>query len=270
MQHSSDEQKPKNKSADLEQHLAAYYGPRLREQPLSQDAWQQLRRKLSKPARRRMRWPTWPVHRRWFHGTSQPLPEYIHAAFNSVAYDTRFSYSSSVLHCTFKRKIRVPGVHISPLRKQPIRLLLPIDTDQSLSAPGLSILLATGMARYHLVKKALLIYLLLTGFVASGTGAAFFYALHNRLLVSILIAAIGGSFLLFLLDRQKRHLCYAADTLVVLWIGRGRTCDGLHALANVTRSSYRSRWGEPSLQARIARVCDTRVESGNERLTMVR
>lgn len=268
MSHSSDEQK----RPDLEQRFAAYYGPRLREQPLPQDAWQQLRRKLDKPARRHMRLhgSIRSIHRRWFHETLHPVPEYVYTTFNRVAYDARVSYSSSLLHCTFKRKLRVPNVHISPLRKQPIRLLLPVDTERSLPAPGLNVLLAAGIARYQLVKNALWISLLLTGSAAIGGGVALFYALHNHLLLSLLIVAPGGLFLLFLLERRKRHLCYAADTLVVLWIGRGRTCEGLHVLAHATHFWQRGRWGEPSMAARIARVCGTRVESENERLTMVR
>ncbi len=272
MQHSSDKQKHTNKNVDLEQRLAAYYGPRLREQPLSQDAWQQLQRKMNKPARRnmRLRRSIMRMHRPRFHVALRPVPEYVRTAFNHVAYDARISYPSSLLHCTFKRKLRAPAVHISFLRRQPIRLLLPIDTERSLAASGLNVLLATGIARYQLLKKALLIYLLLASFVLFGAFTALFYALHNRPLVSILIVLIGGCSLLVLLDKQKRRVCYAGDALVVLWIGRSRTCEGLHALSNVARSPYRSRWGEPSLAARIARVCGASVENRNERLTIAR
>ncbi len=272
MQHSSDEQKQTNTGVDLEQRLVAYYGPRLREQPLPQDAWQQLRHKLKQPIKHhiRVRRPIRNMKRYRAHIAPNPVPEYIDTAFNRVAYDAHVSYPSSLLHCTFKRKLWAPAVRVSSLRKQPIRLLLPVDTERSLPTSGLTVLLATGVARYQLVKKALLIYLLLTGFVVIGVCAAFFYALHHQPLTDLLIVVIGGPGLLFLLNRQKRQVCYAADALVVLWIGRGRMCEGLHVLAGPTRSSHRSGWGEPSLAERIARVCGTRVESGNERLTMVR
>lgn len=272
MQHSSDEQKQTHTSADLEQRLVAYYGPRLREQPLSQDSWQQLRHKLKQPAKRsiRLRRPIRRVNRYRSPVALKPVPEYIDAAFKRIAYDARVSYPSSLLHCTFKRKMQAPAVRVSSLRKQPIRLLLPVDTERSLPASSLNVLLATGVARYQLVKKALLIYLLLSGFVTIGMCVGFFYALHHQPLIPVLIVLIGGPGLLLLLDRQKRQVCFAADALVVVWIGRGRMCDGLHVLANSTRSAHRSRWGEPSLAERIVRVCGTRVESGNERLTMVR
>ena len=272
MQHPSDERKPVNKSADLEQRLIAYYGPRLREQPLSQDSWQQLRRKLRQPVRRciQLRGLRRRVNRHHSHVAHQAVPEYIRTAFNRVTYDAHVSYPSSLLHCTFKSKLQSPAVHVSPLRRQPIRLRLPADAGLSLPASGLNVLLACGIARYQLVKDALLIYLLLTCFVIVGAGTAFFYVLHNRPLISILIVTIGGSVLLLLLDRQKRRVCHTADTLVTLWIGRGRMCEGLHVLANYTRTPRRRRWGEPSLAERIARVCGTQVESRNEGLTMVR
>jgi len=269
---SSDEDKQTNPRADLEQRLVAYYGPGLREQPLSQDSWQQLRQKLRQPAKHhiRVREPIRRVRRYWSRAAFVPAPQYIHAAFNRIAYDAHVPYPSSLLHCTFKRKLRTPAVYVSALRKQPIRLLLPTNAERSLPTAGLNVLLATGVARYQLLKKALLIYLLLTGFVTIGTCAALFYAWHHQPFISILIVVIGGPGLLFLLDRRKRQVCYAADALTVLWIGRTRMCEGLHALAGFTRPPHRIRRGEPSLAARIARVCGTRVESGNERLTMVR
>ncbi|MBV9259121.1 MAG: hypothetical protein JO215_13990, partial [Ktedonobacteraceae bacterium] len=205
MQHSSDEQRQANKSADLEQRLVAYYGPRLREQPLSQNSWHQLRRKLKQSARRRAHLGR---HIRHYRSgvVRQPVPEYVRTAFNRVAYDAHVSYTSSVLLCTFKRRVRTPSVHASFYGKQPIRLILPVDTERSLPLSGLNVLLATGVARYQLVKNALLVYLLLAGFVTIGVCAGIFYALHNQLLVPILLIVAGGPILLFLLDRQKRHI----------------------------------------------------------------
>jgi hypothetical protein len=192
--HSSDEHKQANMRADLEQRLVAYYGPRLREQPLSQDAWQRLRHKLEQPAKRHIhvRWPIRRVRRYRSRVALKPVPAYIDAAFNRFVYDAHVSYPSSLLHCTFKRKLWAPIVRVSSFRKQPIRLLLPVNTERSLPTSGLNVLLATGIARYQLVKKALLIYLLLTGFVTIGTCVAFFYAWHHQPLIPILIVVGAG------------------------------------------------------------------------------
>jgi hypothetical protein len=61
-----------------------------------------------------------------------------------------------------------------------------------------------------------------------------------------------------------------ADSLMVQWLGRGRACEGLHALADRTSTPSHSRWGELSLTERIARVCGTQVRIEDERLTLVR
>lgn len=270
MQYPSDKQQQTNQPADLEQRLVTYYGPHLREQPLTQHTWEQVRRRLKPPARHRERLQGLVRHVSRRRSRGAPVPEYIYAAFSRIAYDAHISYSASLLHCTFKRKLRAPAVRVSPLRMRPVRLLLPVDAERSLASASLTMLLVTGVARYQLMKKALLIYVLCAVFVTLGMGATIFYAWHKQPLLPVLIVLITGPGLLFLLDRQRRQVCYAADVLVVLWIGRGRACEGLHALARYTRVPQRGGWGEPSLTQRIVRVCGTRVESGNERLTMVR
>jgi len=73
-----------------------------------------------------------------------------------------------------------------------------------------------------------------------------------------------------LLHVQGRRLAFRADSLIVLWLGRERTCRGLHALAARTPWSSRRAWGEPSLVERIHRVCGTRVAVEEDRLTLVR
>lgn len=73
-----------------------------------------------------------------------------------------------------------------------------------------------------------------------------------------------------LLHMQGRKLAFRADSLIVLWIGRERACQGLHALAARTSRSSQRAWGEPSLVERIHRVCGTRVAVEEERLTLVR
>lgn len=262
------------KNTDLEQRLSAYYGPRLREQPLTRDSWQQLRHELKPPVRRhvRLRLSVKRVFNRYRAGTvAQPVPEYVRTALNRIAYDAHVSCTSAHVRCTFKKRLRGPAVHVSPFRKRPlIKLLLPVDAERSLGHSGLDILLASGLARYQLAKNALLIYLLLAGFIGLGATAAIFSELHQRPIIALLIVIIGGLALAVILDRRRRQICYVADELAVLWVGRGRMCEGLHVLAQYTRAPQRRRWGEPSLHERIARVCGTRVENMHERLTMVR
>jgi len=67
-------------------------------------------------------------------------------------------------------------------------------------------------------------------------------------------------------QRQARSLAFRADTLMVRWLGRGPACSGLHALAQRSRAPRGRRWGEPSLDERIERVCGTGVEERREPL----
>ena len=61
-----------------------------------------------------------------------------------------------------------------------------------------------------------------------------------------------------------------ADNLMVQWLGRGRACRGLHALAGRYRAPSRRRLGDLSLTERIGRVCGTQVSLEHERLTLVK
>jgi hypothetical protein len=65
-------------------------------------------------------------------------------------------------------------------------------------------------------------------------------------------------------------MAFRADELMVRWLGRSRVCQGLHILAGRRRTHRYRVWGEPSLDERIERVCGTRVEIEDERLTLVR
>jgi hypothetical protein len=269
---SNEREKHPQKNADLEQRLTAYYGPRLGEQPLTDDSWQQLRRKLvQRPSgmRIRLRWPTLPGRRRHRFSASS-LPAYIHASFTRIAQASRTSTMPYMLNCTVRRKLRTPIVQVSPLSRRPIRVTLPVDAEHLPGPAALDVLLATGLARYQLIKKTLLHRLLLIGCICLVAYATIFFAMHTRLWLIIPIAIIEGASLALLLDRRKRGICYEADTVVVLWLGRERVCEGLHMLADRTRFPRRRRWGELSLTERINRVCGTRVESRDERLTLSR
>jgi hypothetical protein len=60
---------------------------------------------------------------------------------------------------------------------------------------------------------------------------------------------------------------------MVQWLGRGRACQGLHALASRSQHSRvrsQKRWGEVSLVERINRVCGIQIPVEHERLTLVR
>jgi hypothetical protein len=82
-----------------------------------------------------------------------------------------------------------------------------------------------------------------------------------------MILYISVAWLLFV---QARSIAFRADTLMVLWLGRERVCRGLHAWADRSHAPARRQWGEPSLVERIERVCGTRVEKGENPLTLVR
>ena len=47
-------------------------------------------------------------------------------------------------------------------------------------------------------------------------------------------------------------------------------CQGLHALADRSRTASRKRWADLSLVERIGRVCGTQVRVEDQRLTLVR
>jgi hypothetical protein len=75
---------------------------------------------------------------------------------------------------------------------------------------------------------------------------------------------------LWRLHVQGQRLAFRADSLVVLWLGRGTACRGLHALADLSSAPYRRRWGEPSLVERIERVCGVRVGTRDDRVLLAR
>ena len=82
--------------------------------------------------------------------------------------------------------------------------------------------------------------------------------------IAIMLYTLG------LLHVQGRRSVFRADAQVVKWLGRERTCRGLHALADRSRSPRRGKWGEPSLAERIKRVCGTQVTIEEDRLMLVR
>jgi hypothetical protein len=86
---------------DLEKRLTTYYGPQLREQPLSQASWQKLHLQLGlqedTEQRRRFSW-RFPRKRSPAH-----VPTSIQDAFARIAYDAHVPSTPSMLHCSMKR-----------------------------------------------------------------------------------------------------------------------------------------------------------------------
>src|SRR5215472_11999982 len=85
-------------SFDLEQRLRAYYGPQLREQPLSQASWQHLRLQLGvqEGTRRRRRF-----HQHFSQRRSRAyVPTSIQEAFARIVYEARIPAAQPALRCS--------------------------------------------------------------------------------------------------------------------------------------------------------------------------
>lgn len=272
-------EKGHGEQASLDNRLAAYYGPELREQPLPESAWLGLRaylgpQKLSKRQRVRQWYNRYRPRRvqilRRVHRRSTPA--YIQDSFVRLVYETRQQHPLPILQCSLNSRTRVPVVRVSPLGRYTIKLVLPPDTAQALGPSELEVVLATGLARLHYIRKpaSILLRLLFISTVLLSCIALILFGTHKSSIAGFLIAATLCGVVAWLLYQWTRRYTFQADALVVQWLGRSRTCQGLHALANRSRSRYRGRWGEPSLAERIKRVCGMQVPIENDRLTLVR
>ena len=138
---------------------------------------------------------------------------------------------------------------------------------QLIEQSELDVLLATGLARYLCTRKPAYAVsrLLLSSVIPLACIILFllwmyalpYYVLPIAIVLSLLLCAVA----LWLLHKQGRRMAIRADELMVQWLGRGRACEGLHALAHRTDRPSRAHWSEPSLEERIARVCGTRVKN---------
>jgi hypothetical protein len=256
------------KQPDLEERLAAFYGPQLRDQPLSSASWEQLRSQLGpqRPPRRQRMLRLRSFWRRSDHSD----PAYIRETFSRVMHEARVSYPPSLLQCSFKANVQVPSLCISAFGWHKIKLVLPLATEKLLSQPELDVLVATSLARYRYIRKPrhVIVHILIAIALLLALVAVIVFSKHNFLIVILPIAITLC--ILWLLHTRGRRLAFHADAVVVQWLGRERTCRGLHALANRSRSPRRSRWGEPSLAERIERVCGTQVTIEEDRLMLVR
>jgi hypothetical protein len=254
---------------DLEKRLTAYYGPQLREQPLSQTSWQELRHRLGTQVdtKRRHRFSL-----RFPRKRSQAnVPTSIQDAFTRIVYEARIPSKSSMLRFSLKPQIREPIVRGSWFGRRKIRLILPLNRVVTMEQAELDVLLATGLARSIGARKPIYMFgrLLLASVLLIACLALILSWFHHVPLIGLPIAiALYGS-VVWLLHMQARSIAFHADSLIVLWLGRGHVCTGLHALADHSRKPRRRRWGEPSLAERIRRVCGTRVEVKDNQLTLV-
>jgi hypothetical protein len=254
---------------DLEKRLTTYYGPQLREQPLSQASWQKLHLRLGSQEdterRHRFNW-RFPRKRSRAH-----VPTSIQDAFARIAYDAHVPSTPSMLHCSMKLQDHEPAVRTSWFGRRKIRLVLPLNAVTTMEKTELDVLLATGLARSICARKPIYSFgrLLLAGVVLIASLVLFLSWMHNVPLVGFPIAIALCVSVVWLMYMQARSIAFHADALMVLWLGRGHVCKGLHTLADHSWKPRRRRWGEPSLAERIKRVCGTRVEVKDNQLTLV-
>jgi hypothetical protein len=254
---------------DLEKRLTTYYGPQLREQPLSQASWQKLRLRLGsqEDAERRHRFSLRFPRKR----SRAYVPTSIQDTFTRIAYEARIPSRSSMLSFSLKPQIREPIVRNSWFGRRKIRLILPLNAVATMGQVELDALLATGLARSICAHKPINVLgrLLLVSVVLIASLALILSWIHHVPLIGLPIAIALYVSVVWLMHTQSRSIAFDADALMVLWLGRGHICNGLHALADHSRTPRRKRWGEPSLAERIKRVCGTRVEVKDNQLTLI-
>jgi len=263
-----------DKERNLDTRLETFYGPALSEQPLPTSSWLELSSRLDARRPRQCR-----MSRRWhFRRFTKRghVPSFVQDAFARIMYEARFPYNASMLRCVIKPRISMPEVHVSLLPRRQIGLLLPSSFEGLVEPTMLDVLLATGLARYVTMRRAnyILPRLLLVSVVL------FAYAMlilshwsgvpPNGFLIAMGLCIVLSLVVVWVMGRQRRMMAVRADSLMVQWLGRGRACQGLHALADRSRAPSRKRLGELSIMERIGRVCGTQLSLEQERLTLVR
>jgi hypothetical protein len=256
-------------SIDLEERLRAYYGPQLREQPLSQATWQHLRLQLGaqEGTQRRRRFHRHVARRR----SRAYVPPFMEQAFARIVSEARVPSIQITLRCLLKPRRHEPAVRISWPGRRKVRLLLPPGALISMGQAELDVLLATGLARAVAARKpaSRLGQLLLAGLLMLACVALILFWLHHMPFVGLPVALLLCAGIILLWHIQARSLAFYADRLMVQWLGRSPACRGLHMLADRSRKPNRKRWGEPSLEERIERVCGSGVETRGNQLTLV-
>jgi hypothetical protein len=265
-------EKGNSKVRNLDERLTRYYGAALPERPLPVSSWESLRSQLDTHRSLRLRFmQRWHVRR-----VTGRVPAFVHVAFSRMTYEARLPFGASMLRCSIRPRVRVPQVHVSLLRKRHIKLQLPSPLEGSIEPSVLDVLLATGLARYLSMRRAsyILPRLPLLSFIPFACLALVLLRLAgvplSYLLVAVGLMLVLSVTVMWLLDKQRRVMAVRADSFIVQWLGRGRACEGLHALADLSRAPARRKWGELSLTERIGRVCGTQVTLEQEHLTLVR
>lgn len=259
----------KHQQADLDTRLKAYFGPELREQPLSSLSWTRLRSRLG---RRRVlyrpfvqRWRLRRIVRRF------TLPNDVLDAYTGVLDAARLYYPLAFVRCAFSFRHDEPRVRVVPFGASPIRLRLPSPRRRTLQRSELLVLLATGLARYSCLRErpryvVVAIMFIFAGLVACGAAVAGWLAHRYGFALLLLVWPV----IIGYVHVMKRMYARRADDVMVLWLGRSQVCQGLHSLAHQNRAANRRRWGQLTLAERIERICGTSVEARDERLTLVR
>lgn len=277
---SNEEQSPQTER-NLDERLADFYGPALREQPLSTAAWTRLQSRLSTPHSLKPWLRHWLRRRHYRHVEQVNVPSFIEHAFSAIVHDARLpqlAYTPALLHCSFKARLQVPTVRVAPLGRQNIKLMLPVQQERVVEPPELDVLLATGLARLHCMRqsKYVLKWLLLLSIEPLALLLLLLFWMYDLSLqvlpIAIVLLALLGAGIGWCGYAFKRSIAFHADLLVVQWIGRSRACQGLHLLAGRSNNAATKRtgWGEPTLRERIARICGTAVMVEDDRLTLVR
>lgn len=244
-------------SRDLEERLAAYYGPALPPRTLPETSWLQVRDELAKARRAPQR--------------VQAAPPALEETFGTLLTRINYRCPYPALRCDFSSRTTTPRARTSLLSRGQVRLALPEQKWHALQPVEIEVLLAAGLARsvrasrpLFLLPRALFaVSLLLAVF------ALLFTSMDRRYLwifCAALACCLAGTYLIF---RQMRTLAFRGDRQAVAWLGRERVCQGLHLLAEHDHPQRRPAWGEPSLAERIARVCGSSVTTKDEHLTLV-
>lgn len=189
-----------------------------------------------------------------------------------LAFNARIPVRRSMLRCSLQVRSNEPRVRVSSFGKGQVRLILPLEAVMHMESPMLDVLLASGLARLHYMRRAshVLANLLLLGLALLAGLSLIILWLRQLPIFGLLIAILLWVCIGVLSHLRGQRLALRADTLMVQWLGRERACRGLHMLADGSRRVRFARWGEPSLAERIARVCGTQVPVADERLTLVR
>ena len=269
----------------LEERLSAYYGPALPEQSLPLSSWSHLSSQLSprRPSRPWLR-PKWQRATQAFPFNVQE--RLTHIAFQAaiqerirhIAFQADMPRVTQSVQWTFQQRVDVPFVSVSLFKRRAIRLTLPAQGGLSLSQAELDVLIASGVARYKYAHKTtntivqlLISALLLLPLLAISLILVFWRTVPTPVALSLIgsLCVLNIPFF-WLLGYRARQTARRADVLVVQWIGREQTCQGLHALAARSHTPSRKRWGELSLNERIHAVCYTPVAVEDEHFTLVR